>query len=142
LRLKIEINTREHFTKYGYKELSHKVESEWFAGDCKINTFIIEELLGTKLRALYQRSKGRDLFDLWFAISNSNLEIQKIIECFKFYMEHEKHSVSSSEYISNMEMKVEDSEFQGDVEGLLKPDIKYDELKAWQIIRDLIINKI
>ena len=142
LRLKIEINTREHFTKYGYKEINHKVENEWFAGDCTVNTFIIEELLGTKLRALYQRSKGRDLFDLWFAISNSKLEIHKIIECFKFYMENENHYVSSSEYISNMEMKIADTEFHGDVEGLLRPDIKYFGLSAWSIIKELIINKI
>jgi len=99
--LKIEINTREHFTRYGYKELSHVVESDWFAGESKIKTFIIEELLGTKLRALYQRTKGRDLFDLWFAISNSKLEIQKVIDSFNFYMEKENHFVSSAEFISN-----------------------------------------
>ncbi len=64
LRLKVEINSREHFCLYGYKEHLFSVESRWFRGSAKILTYELEELLGTKLRALYQRRKGRDLFDL------------------------------------------------------------------------------
>ena len=33
------------------------------SGKCEITTYSLNELLGTKLRALYQRKKGRDLFD-------------------------------------------------------------------------------
>lgn len=64
LRLKVETNCREHFTVLGLKKISFKVESSWFNGSCEITTYQLEELLGTKLRALYQRRKGRDLFDL------------------------------------------------------------------------------
>ena len=38
--------------------------SRWFTGAAKVLTYDLDELLGTKLRALYQRKKGRDLFDL------------------------------------------------------------------------------
>src|SRR5579872_123477 len=65
LRLKIEINTIEFFTLYGYENYSHEVDSRWFSGQANIRSYQLEELMGTKLRALYQRSKGRDLFDLW-----------------------------------------------------------------------------
>ena len=37
--------------------------SRWYSGTAAIATFEINELLATKLRALYQRRKGRDLFD-------------------------------------------------------------------------------
>ncbi len=60
-----------------------EVESEWFFGNAKIKTYSINELLGTKLRALYQRSKGRDLFDLDYSRLNMELDIEKIIKCFK-----------------------------------------------------------
>ncbi|MGH2469017.1 MAG: nucleotidyl transferase AbiEii/AbiGii toxin family protein [Chloroflexota bacterium] len=40
------------------------MKSPWFTGSADVPTFALEELLGTKLRALYQRRKGRDLFDL------------------------------------------------------------------------------
>lgn len=65
LRLKIEINCREHFTVLGYKEIEHTIENTWAGGSCKLMAFEAEEMLGTKLRALYQRKKGRDLFDLY-----------------------------------------------------------------------------
>lgn len=72
LRLKVEINTREHFSLHGYVEERFRVDSRWFTGEAPIRTYRVEELLGTKLRALYQRKKGRDLFDLWYAFHGSS----------------------------------------------------------------------
>ena len=67
MRLKIEINTREHFTALGLIKKSFEIKSLWFSQQTVITTFHLEELMATKLRALYQRKKGRDLFDLtWF----------------------------------------------------------------------------
>jgi len=63
MRLKIEINTREHFNVLGLKQIPYSVENSWFSGTCNLTGYELEELLGTKLRALYQRRKGRDLFD-------------------------------------------------------------------------------
>ena len=37
-------------------------------------TYEIDELIATKLRALYQRGKGRNLFDLWH-VGNQNLSM-------------------------------------------------------------------
>jgi predicted nucleotidyltransferase component of viral defense system len=68
MRLKIEINTREHFNVLGIKKIPFKVENTWFKGECNLSGYELEELLGTKLRALYQRRKGRDLFDLYWAL--------------------------------------------------------------------------
>ncbi len=64
LRLKVEINTREHVAVLGLHHKRHIVAGPWYAGEADVLTFAPEELLGTKLRALYQRAKGRDLFDL------------------------------------------------------------------------------
>jgi hypothetical protein len=58
---KIEINTRQHFTVYGHQTQHLAVESRWFAASADVRTFHLDELLGTKLRALYQRRYGRDL---------------------------------------------------------------------------------
>lgn len=71
LRLKIEINTREHFTELGLESVPFEVDSPWFGGSAEVNTYALDELLGTKLRALYQRKKGRDLFDLWHALETA-----------------------------------------------------------------------
>ena len=36
-----------------------------------INGYDIHEMMGTKLRALFQRKRGRDLFDLYWALTTS-----------------------------------------------------------------------
>jgi predicted nucleotidyltransferase component of viral defense system len=67
MKLKVEINSREHFAVHGFKHVPFSVLSRWFAGRCEVPTHGLDELLGTKLRALYQRKKGRDLFDLAYS---------------------------------------------------------------------------
>ena len=64
LKLKVEINTREHEHLFGIKSYPFAVESDWYQGETEIASFEPEELFGTKLRALLQRRKNRDLFDL------------------------------------------------------------------------------
>jgi hypothetical protein len=58
IRLKIEINCYEHFTELGYVKVPFSVENSWFTGKCDVTTYPLNELLGTKLRALYQRKKA------------------------------------------------------------------------------------
>ena len=58
LRLKIEINTREHFTVLDYKHPPLAVANPWFTGETNVTTYRLDELMGMKLRALYQRRKG------------------------------------------------------------------------------------
>lgn len=86
MRIKIEINTREHFHVLELNKKSFSVDNPWFTNKADITTYQPEELLGTKLRALYQRKKGRDLFDLHHALLHINLDMKKIIHCFKVYM--------------------------------------------------------
>ena len=80
--LKIEINTREHFAVYSYRTRRLAVESRWFAEGADVRTFHLDELLGTKLRALYQRRRGRDLFDLWDASRRGEVNPVRVIEAY------------------------------------------------------------
>ena len=86
MKLKIEINCKEHFTVMGLQKVPFEVKNGWFSGKCEINTYHIEELLGTKMRALYQRRKGRDLFDLEYALANTKVDTGKLVNCYKEYM--------------------------------------------------------
>lgn len=119
LRLKVEINSREHFTVRGYQLFDFKLESRWHTGSASIATYGIEELLGTKLRALYQRKKGRDLFDLWHASTVLDVSPEAIVSCFLKYMEHEGHQVSRAEFELNLLEKLSDRRFLDDMGPLL-----------------------
>jgi predicted nucleotidyltransferase component of viral defense system len=85
MKVKVEINTREHFTVEGFQKLPFAVESQWFTGSCNVTTYALDELLGTKLRALYQRRKGRDLYDLWLGITRGNGDPSRIVDSFNQY---------------------------------------------------------
>jgi len=143
MRLKIEINCREHFTVLGLQQVPFKVQNGWFNGECMINTYYIEELLGTKLRALYQRRKGRDLFDLDFALTKLDIDISKLIQCYKEYINFsDGASPTSKMFIANMLEKMSDDEFRNDIFTILRPEVEYDNDLAYEAVTENIINKI
>ncbi len=142
LKLKIEVNCREHHTIYGIKDLKYAMDSVWYSAEVLITTYELVELLGTKMRALYQRRKGRDLFDLWYAITKSNADANKIIEAWKFYMVHEDNTISQQEFLDNIEKKIEDQDFLTDMQGLLRPGLEYDINQAYKLIKAELLEKI
>jgi len=143
LRLKIEINCREHFNVMGYKRIEHIIENTWVNGSCKLITYEAEEMLGTKLRALYQRKKGRDLFDLFHALTNLDLDTSALIKCYKEYMAFSVNRLpTKKQFLLNMEEKMQDPVFEGDMYSLLRPGIEYDQIKAYELIKTELIEKI
>jgi predicted nucleotidyltransferase component of viral defense system len=142
LKLKIETNCREHFQLFGLQYFPFSVQSRWFTRNCEISTYALEELLGTKIRALYQRKKGRDLFDLWYALKSKSLDKGKIIQSFQEYMKASGNKVSQTEYIISMEDKMLDSDFRNDIISLLRPETKYNIDEAWALVKSELIVKI
>lgn len=142
MRLKIEVNTREHFSVLGLHHLPFEIESPWFSGYAEIAVYRIEELLGTKLRALYQRRKGRDLYDLWLALATIEVDPRVIIECFDRYMKHGGTPVSRAEFEENLMAKMSDPSFLEDIAPLIRPGIDYDPLAAEALVREQLISKL
>lgn len=144
LRLKLEINCKEHFNVLDWVDFPFEVESEWFSGKAKIRTYSINELLGTKMRALYQRSKGRDLFDLDYSRLNMELDANQIIQCFKAYTTFStgNRPPSKKEFLMNIEEKEQDPNFTGDMEALLRTGIEYNQEDAFKWLKSELIEKI
>ncbi len=142
LKLKVEINTREHFSVYGISEVPFEVSSRWFEGACTIGTYELDELLGTKLRALYQRKKGRDLLDLAIALEETSANPARIIETFSKYMEYGGQSVSRAEYEKNIYHKLRDPEFTSDMSPLLATGRTWDLEKAVELVSKNLIEAI
>lgn len=144
MRLKIEINCREHFNVFNYVQFPFKVKSEWFEGKCEIRTYNLNELLGTKLRALYQRSKGRDLFDLDYARRNMDINPDEIIKCFWQYTEFatKKKAPSKKEFMQNILAKENDPDFAGDLEAILRPGIEYNQDESFEWLKEEIVERM
>jgi predicted nucleotidyltransferase component of viral defense system len=126
LRLKIEVNSREHFTEHGHVTLPVEVRSEWWSGRAEVTTYSLDELLGTKLRALYQRRKGRDLFDLWHGLTSAGASAEQLVACFGRYMREEGHHVTRAAFEENLARKLADTPFRSDTTGLLRPGVSWD----------------
>ncbi|MBO0662502.1 nucleotidyl transferase AbiEii/AbiGii toxin family protein [Jiella sp. MQZ9-1] len=123
IKLKIEINTREREAYDPPIEISFGVENPWFAGEVAIPTFSREEMLATKLRALLQRSKGRDLFDLDHALTVfEGVNAARIVECFLLYLEKSEVTISRAEAQQRMFQKLVNPNFFTDMRPLLQTD--------------------
>ena len=123
IRRKIEINTREREAYDPPIEIPFGVENPWFTGEAAIPTFSREEMLATKLRALLQRNKGRDLFDLDHALTVfEELNTARIVECFVLYLEKSEVKISRAEAQQRMFQKLVNPTFFTDMRPLLQTD--------------------
>ncbi len=125
LKLKIETNTREHFAVRGTKTRPFAVDSRWWKGNSEITTFELEELLGTKLRALFQRKKGRDLFDLCVALE-SGIDPAAIVDIFRVYTKKQGHEITRAIFEQNLASKIHLPAFADDILILLPPGATFD----------------
>ena len=102
-----------------------------------------DELLGTKLRAIYQRKKGRDLFDLYKALTLREVNPERIIRCYKRYMDFVVATPPThKQFIQNMESKMTDPDFLEDMENLIHFDEPYDIQEAYRIVKEKIIDRL
>lgn len=116
MRLKIELNTFERSPARPTVTRTLKVDSPWFSGTAEVPTFALEELVATKMRALFQRTKGRDLFDLWLAVTLAGARPTDIATCFDPYR---PDGWTVARATANLDAKLRNREFNSDVEQLV-----------------------
>lgn len=141
-RVKIEINTREHFAVHGFATRPFEVDNSWFSGTAEIATYTMPELLGTKLRALYQRKKGRDLFDLDLSLDHGELDVDLVLEAFEEYMAFGGTPVTRAQFEANMAAKIADPPFLADVPPLLRTGIEHEPTEAWPRVHAALVSRL
>ncbi|MFT5530949.1 MAG: hypothetical protein ACI91O_000965 [Candidatus Poriferisodalaceae bacterium] len=116
MRVKVEMNTFERSPARPTVTRHYVVDSPWFSGAADVATFTLEELIATKIRALYQRRKGRDLFDLWLAVSEAGASPDGIAECF---LPYRPDGWTAGLALGNLAAKLKDSRFTHDLAALV-----------------------
>jgi len=124
LKLKVEINTREHENLHGLKTHPFEVNSGWHQANAEIVSFESEEIFGTKLRALLQRHKNRDLFDLNQGLLELGLDCERLIACFQHYLALEGHPISRANAEERMLRKLNQSLIE-DIAPLLPAGVSF-----------------
>jgi predicted nucleotidyltransferase component of viral defense system len=141
LRLKVETNTREHLAVRGTTKRPFAVESRWWRGHADITTFEIEELLATKLRALFQRKKARDLFDLWTALE-AGIDPSTVVEIFGVYVKQGGHRITRALFEENLAGKIHLRAFTDDIPPLLPPGVTFNIDKGIERVQQEMIARV
>ena len=144
LNLKVEINTREHKNLYGIKQYPFQFNCSWYKAKTEISSFEPEELFGTKLRALLQRSKSRDLFDLFEGIRQLSINFEKLIACFEYYLALEGTTISRADAEQRMLKKLRGN-LTDDISPLLPVGVRFDvdiAVDAFNLIWRELITRI
>ena len=123
IRLKVEINTQETEAFDPPLFVPFAVENPWFSGAVDIPTFSPEEILATKLRALLQRNKGRDLFDLHHGLRTfEGLDRARVVRGLMFYLEASGLRISRAEAQRRMFAKLANPAFLTDMRPLVSAE--------------------
>ncbi|MEJ1967073.1 MAG: nucleotidyl transferase AbiEii/AbiGii toxin family protein [Rhizomicrobium sp.] len=146
IRLKIEINEVEIAPLDPPHTKSFRVDNPWFSGFADVPTFSTEEVLSTKLRALLQRNKGRDLIDLAHALDVfPKLDVQRTVDMFVANVRQKP--IPRWEAEKRMFDKLERRGFLADVHPLLAADerARFDDAagrRAFQRVFEGLIGSI
>lgn len=101
----------------------------------------IHEMLGTKLRALFQRRRGRDLFDLYWALKLARPAVvpARIVEAFQHYLNLEGSTAERAEFVALLEAHLADRGFCSDMNQLLRAGIAYDPQQAGDYVKTRLL---
>ncbi|MGH2853179.1 MAG: nucleotidyl transferase AbiEii/AbiGii toxin family protein [Solirubrobacteraceae bacterium] len=132
ISIKIEINVQETTPYQPHVLLPHRVDSRWWSGSAAVRTFRVEEILATKLRALYTRRKGRDLYDLWLTLTELTLDDQLILDGLAHYMGPELYSYRQLD--ANLTDKLATPEFLDDIRDLARDLHGYEPRPAAELL--------
>ncbi|MGI0069779.1 MAG: nucleotidyl transferase AbiEii/AbiGii toxin family protein, partial [Nitrosopumilaceae archaeon] len=117
--IKIEVS---HIERFSILKTENKELMIYDLGaPSSIGTYRIEELLATKLRALYDRMKGRDLYDLAlsFKLVKDKTALRKM---FLYYFYRDRKVFSPRKFFE----KVSGSSYEDDVSGFVRSRDKFD----------------
>ncbi len=140
MRIKVEINTHERSPALPLIAIPHVVASPWWTGQADVLTFTPAELVSTKIRALHQRTKGRDLFDLWLALTDLSIDPDDILAAYPTYA---PPGLTAKRAEADLRVKMADRSFREDIAPLVEPwPIGYDIDAAGELVIAQLLSKI
>ena len=116
--IKIEISHVERFPILGSLTKGLALDT---GESIKVGTYSLEELLATKLRALYDRLKARDVYDLYMAydLLKDKTALRKM---FLYYFYRDRKVFTPKIFFK----KLSENTYEDDVSGFIRPTVNFD----------------
>lgn len=144
MTVKVEVNLNEQRSLFSFTEVQIALlDEDGELTNCSARSYDIHEMLGTKMRALMQRTQGRDLFDLYHAANFGPhatpaylIDGARVTEAFNWYLESEGTQMDRDEAEHRLARHLEDRSFRNDMRQLLRSDYgPYDVDAAATLVR-------
>ena len=146
LTIEVEVNVSERNPKFSLQSLPFAFSFRGESRATAIISYNIDEMLGTKLRAMFQRKKGRDLFDLYWALTAHAVvpvNTDAVLVAFTHYMRDESTTVPRSEFLAHLTGCLADQKgFCQDMAALLKQSHAYDPAEAAAVVTRQLLNQL
>jgi predicted nucleotidyltransferase component of viral defense system len=149
--IKVEVNLNEHASLYPLVDVEIGLLND--DGElvfASVRSYDINEMLGTKTRALMQRHQGRDLFDLCHAWQQSQqggtkyvVDGVRTMEAFEWYLEQENTQIGRVEANAALDERLSNRGFCNDMNTLLRPGLpKFDVEAGAQLVRAAFLSHL
>ena len=140
IKIEVNVNERQPFRPIQQNGFEFDFRDEHHA--VQIIGYDLAELLGTKMRALFQRVKGRDIFDLYWALLNTNpaVDPQAVIGSFQHYLSQEGAVPKRRDFVHALDERMANSGFRQDIVPLLRRDITFDIYEARKVLQERLLN--
>lgn len=142
--IKVEVNLNESASLYPLVTVElDTLDDDGDTARATARSYDINEMLGTKTRALLQREQGRDLFDLFHAWRLSEagstpypVDGAKAMEAFEWYLEKEGTLLGRDEANVLLDARVRKAAFRRDMDTLLRPGLpRFDVDEGAAVVR-------
>lgn len=129
--IKVEINLNESASVFPLVSVQvNTLDDDGEAVRVSARSYDINEMLGTKTRALMQREQGRDLFDLVHAwqlseagVTPYRVDGARSMEAFAWYLEKEGTRLGREEANALLDDRLRKQSFRHDMDTLLRPGL-------------------
>ena len=149
--VKVEVNLDESASLYPLVTIEmNTLDDDGDIVRVLARSYDINEMLGTKTRALMQREQGRDLFDLFYAWQLSEagatpyiVDGQKAMQAFAWYLEKEGTYMRVDEANSLLDARIHKTSFRRDTDTLLRPGLPtYDIDHGAAVVREAYLKHL
>ena len=149
--IKVEVNLNEHASLYPLVDVEiGLLNDDGELITSLVRSYDINEMLGTKMRALMQRQQGRDLFDLCHAWQMSQQEATEFLvdgframTAFEWYLGHEGTRIGVAEANAALDARLRNRRFCDDMTTLLRPGLpKFDAETGADMVRTAFLSHL
>ena len=127
LRIKVDVEKKPLHLEASVSQKEFQVDNPWFRGNASVLSISSQEILASKVIAIYQRRQPRDLFDIWAALRTELVAMEDIAAAFERYRPLNPEHWTSRQAARSLIERINEQEYISNLKYLARhAPIKYD----------------